>query len=134
MSDFVTWEPRYDTGIPSVDLQHKKLIEFTNALFEACREGRADAGFKSVVKNAVEYVKFHFTDEEEMMKSKGYEEFPSHKAEHDAFTRQVLGQVSDYMEGRPFVANNFVRFLRDWLLSHIAVTDKLMAQKLLKKE
>lgn len=128
MAEFVSWEARYETGIPSVDLQHKKLVEFTNALFNACVEGRPDEGFKTVVKNAVEYVKYHFADEEEMMKEKGYEGFAAHKAEHDEFTRQILGQVSDYMEGRPFVANNFVRFLRDWLLSHIAITDKQMAE------
>jgi hemerythrin len=41
--------------------------------------------------------------------------------------RDILEAVKGYNEGKKFVPNQFVRTLRDWILSHIAHYDKLYA-------
>jgi hemerythrin len=40
----------------------------------------------------------------------------------------MVTDVQSFQDGRKFVPNNFVRFLKDWILSHIAIQDTLYAK------
>jgi hemerythrin len=122
---FVEWDNRYLTGIPLIDSQHKKLIEMTNNLYECCLGGTEDVQncFKDAVHGTVEYVKYHFTAEEKMLENMRYPDLIAHKKEHEGFVRRILAEVRNFEEGKKFVPFIFVRFLRDWILAHIAVED-----------
>jgi hemerythrin len=43
----------------------------------------------------------------------------------------MVEDVQSFQEGRKFVPNNFVRFLKDWILSHIAIEDTQYARYIL---
>lgn len=131
--DFVTWEPRYNLGIAAMDAQHRKLVDFTNKLFDGCLQGAEAAGsaFRVILKDVVDYVKVHFRDEEALLQAHDYPEALAHKKEHEQFVHIVLEQVAAFESGKKFVPNTFVRFLRDWLLEHIAVSDHRYAEYLL---
>lgn len=138
MEPFIAWEARYALGIPLIDSQHKELLALTNELYEACRAGDESARklFKDVVRRTVDYVKFHFTNEEQILERVKYPVIEPHKKEHEAFVKKVLEEVKNFEDGKVFVPNQFVRYLRDWILSHIAVSDKKYAEYIfsLKKE
>lgn len=123
--DFVVWEDRFNVGIGIIDEQHRKLIEFTNQLFEGCRAGQdtANEAFRKILKDVVAYVRIHFTSEEQLMQGLGWDGYAAHKKLHEEFVRRVLEDVANFESGQRFVPNLFVRFLRDWLLEHIAVED-----------
>jgi hemerythrin len=121
----VVWEDRYSMGITAIDEQHKKLFEMTNSLYDACLEGEEAARryFKEVIHDAVNYVQFHFTSEERLMERIRFPGLAEHKEEHTDFVRKVLEEVWNFENGKHFVPNMFVRFLRDWIVHHIAITD-----------
>jgi hemerythrin len=127
---FVPWETKYDTGIEMVDRQHRHLVDLANRLFEACRDPQADlkAGFHTALKESIAYVHKHFSDEEGLMREAAYPELAAHREQHAAFVQQIIASVQDFESGKAFVPNNFVRFLRDWLLEHIAISDKAFAR------
>jgi hemerythrin len=129
----VEWDARYTIGIPIIDEQHKKLIDMTNVLYMACRKGddAAKVYFKKVVREAVDYVRFHFTTEEKILERINYPDLVSHKKEHEDFIKEILRQVQLFHEGKKFVPNLFVRYLRDWVLTHIALSDKQYAEYLM---
>jgi hemerythrin len=54
-------------------------------------------------------------------KFSGYAE---HKKEHDGFILAVVENIRDYEAGKRITFSIFTRFLRDWVLSHIALMDK----------
>ena len=125
-SILVEWDDRYSVGIPFIDDQHKELLNQTNALYVECLNGKdaAQAHFEGAILSAVDYVKFHFSAEEKMLERVDFPEIAEHKREHEAFVKKVLEEVKNFETGKQFVPNNFVRFLKAWILTHIAVSDK----------
>ncbi|MDR3356302.1 MAG: bacteriohemerythrin [Spirochaetaceae bacterium] len=136
---FVEWHERYSTGIPKIDEQHKELLRLTNELYESCLnddDDEARSRFKSTIGALVNYVSEHFGAEERLLQRIRYPGYAGHKREHDSFVKKILEQVKDFSEGKSFVANNFVRYLKDWILGHIAMSDKQYSEYIfrLKKE
>ena len=128
--NFVSWNTSYNVGVDSVDKQHQHLVDLINQLYNACLDDKAvlDETFKDVMKELVEYVMFHFKDEEGIMESINYPALREHKMQHELFIKEILSSVNAYKNGKQFVPNSFVRFLRDWLFNHILVDDKEWAR------
>ncbi|MDR0663637.1 MAG: bacteriohemerythrin [Spirochaetaceae bacterium] len=125
----VDWHERYSVGIPKIDEQHRELLRLTNELYAACLNDDAEAKeqFKNTIGSLVHYVSEHFSAEERLLQRVNYPKYAEHKAQHESFVKKMLEQVSSFREGKSFVPNNFVRYLRDWTLGHIAVSDKQYA-------
>jgi hemerythrin len=130
----VEWHDSYSVGIRLVDDQHKELINLTNRLHAASVMGweNSKAAFMSAIRAAVDYVGYHFSTEEKIMERINYPEYKVHKKEHTDFVKEVLSQVQDFQAGRKTSANDFVLFLRDWILAHVGVCDKKLGIYLIK--
>ena len=126
---FVEWNARFKIGIPLIDDQHKKLIDLTKDLYSACLldTETANKQFIQAARETVDYVRFHLTIEEKMMLLLEYEGYPAHREEHRKFIKEVLDQSQKFNTKSRNIPHKFVYFLRDWILSHIAVCDKEMA-------
>ncbi|MDR0451097.1 MAG: bacteriohemerythrin [Treponema sp.] len=125
-TDFVEWDDRYLVNIPLIDTQHKELIRLTNDLYQGCLMGddAARAYFMKTIKSVVDYVAIHFSTEEKILVKIKYPGYEAHKNQHEEFVKKVLEDVKDFGEGKKFVPNLFVRYLKDWIFSHIAMDDK----------
>lgn len=136
--EYVTWSERYEVGLSFIDEQHHKIIDIINELHSAVyvlgvdgteeeKERERSEGIKKSMRAAVEYVKVHFSNEENIMRKLEYPQFHEHKARHDDFTRRIIQDVMRFEAGDKRVGMQLVGFLRDWLLEHIAVVDKYLA-------
>jgi hemerythrin len=128
-TEIVIWEDKYATGIELIDNQHKQLVELTNQLYLACLAGDevTSTVFKDAMSRMVEYVRFHFSAELKLLNAINYPDYHNHKKMHDDLVHEILDAAKDYSGGKKFVANNFVRTLKDWIFGHIAVYDKIYA-------
>jgi hemerythrin len=127
----VEWDDKYSVKIPLIDSQHKELIAHTNRLYQGCLNGTEEEKktfFLDTVQSVEDYVKFHFSAEEKMLENVRYPYRVKHKRQHEEFVQQMCQEVKDYEKGKKFVPNAFVRFLRDWILSHIAMEDTKYAR------
>lgn len=126
--NLVEWSDSYSIGIPLVDGQHKKLLTMTNDLYFACNYSTelGKSQFRETVHDAVDYVKYHFFTEEKIMLLTSYPCMEEHKKQHTDFVRTILKNVKDFEDDKPLVPEQFVRFLKDWVLSHVAITDSRM--------
>jgi hemerythrin len=129
----VEWEDRYSVGITQIDDQHKELIRLTNELYRGCLAGNEEAEefFFKTVRSVLNYTKFHFSAEEKLMERVRYPKYAEHRKEHENFVRETLNEVKCFQNGKKFVPNNFVRYLKDWILSHIAIMDTQYATYIL---
>ena len=125
--EHVKWVDTYSMGIRIIDDQHKGLLDFVNDLFNHATGNEQDERlyFSSVIQQAVDYIKLHFSTEEKYMIATKFPGYKDHKKEHDEFTLKVISSVKDFESGKRLVLTTFTRFLKDWVLSHIAVCDKL---------
>jgi hemerythrin len=122
----VKWTPALAFGIKSIDEQHRGLLDFTNDLFRHCvgNDATEREYFKKVIDGAVDYVKTHFSTEEELMQKYHYPDFAAHKKEHTSFVFAVVKEANAYATGKESRLLDFARYLKEWILNHIAVSDK----------
>ena len=126
----IKWESRFNTGYKRVDDQHKELVNILNKLYilvmnkDISKDDVAEE-LNNIIKDTVDYVAYHFSTEEAIMKAIDYSGFKSHVVKHRNFTNKVLEEVNNYNIGKEIDIKGFTMFLRDWLFNHILVEDKV---------
>ena len=116
-------------GIDIIDNQHKRLLDAINQLHHGLSDPRQDRtqAFRDAARQCVAYVKDHFSTEETLLQEKAYPGYPAQKAAHAYFVRRLLADSERFETGDHLAPNRFVRFLAEWLVSHIAIEDQKYA-------
>ncbi|MDR3174864.1 MAG: bacteriohemerythrin [Treponema sp.] len=128
-SRILEWQRAYSTGISFFDEQHKKFIDLINDLY---MDSQADwqysqAAFMRMIRYTVQHFQTNLKNEEKIMEQIGYPEYKAHKREHVLFLKEVLNQVLVLKADLKIDAKDFVLFLRDWIMSHVAISDKKLS-------
>jgi len=124
--ELITWTDRLACGVKLIDDQHKGLVELVNEMFNHVTGNYQQEHdyFNRVIQEAVKYVKTHFATEEKIMLATKFAGYAEHKKEHDAFVLAVVDNIKDYEAGNRLTLSSFTRYLKEWILSHIAMVDK----------
>ena len=120
----ITWDDSYNINIREIDRQHLKLVQIINDLNDAMREGKANDVLAKLLRELVSYTKTHFTNEEGYLERYGYPDLSAHKLKHVAFVNKISDFRDSFESGRLGVSIEIMKFLKDWLLTHIKGTDK----------
>ena len=125
-SELVTWSPTFSVGVKIIDDQHKGLLDLVNDMFNHVTgdEAAEREYFSHVIQRAVQYVKVHFNTEEKIMIHTNYPGYAEHKKAHDAFVLTVVENIKNFESGKRLVLSEFTKFLKEWILTHIAIMDK----------
>jgi len=125
-SELITWNATFSCGIKLIDEQHKQLVALVNDMFNHItgNDEQEREYFNKVIKEAINYIKVHFATEEKIMRFAKYEGYAEHKREHDAFILTVITNILAYKSRDRVSLLSFTKFLKNWILSHIAVMDK----------
>jgi hemerythrin len=124
--DIVTWSHSFSVGIKIIDEQHKELLDFVNDMFNHSTGNEEEElkYFKEVIHVAVDYIKKHFSTEEQLLAAANYPNLAGHKKAHETFTLEVVKSAKDFESGKRLVLEKYAYYLKDWILTHIAVMDK----------
>jgi len=125
-SELIPWTNKFACGIKLIDDQHKGLVDLVNEMFNHVTGNDVQERnyFNRVIKEAVAYVKNHFATEEKIMLATKFSGYAEHKKEHENFVLAVVENIRDYESGKRHTLSTFTRFLKDWILSHVALVDK----------
>lgn len=118
------WDKSYSVSVAEFDEQHKKLFGLINTLNDAMKAGKSKDALGGVLKGLIDYTASHFAAEEKMMREHDYLQTQMHKGEHDKLVKQVLMLQEDFKAGKMMLSMEVMNFLKDWLNTHIAVSDK----------
>jgi hemerythrin len=124
MMSLVTWDDSLSVRVPSIDAQHRKLVDLLNHLNDSMMQRKGHQVLGYVLEELVSYTKTHFSHEERLMQAYGYPEYQRHKAEHDHFVRQVSEIKERFQQGQIGLSIEVLNFLKNWLINHILGSDK----------
>ena len=125
-SELIPWTNKFACGIKLIDDQHKGLVDLVNEMFNHVtgNEKEEKEYFDKVIKKAINYVRIHFATEERIMLATRFKGYAEHKRKHDTFVLAVVDNVRAFQFSKRFTLFTFTKFLKEWVLTHIAVMDK----------
>jgi hemerythrin len=120
----VNWNNNLSVNVGEIDMQHKRLIEMINELYEAMKIGKGKDVTGKILNGLISYTATHFTTEEKYFAKFGYPDTVNHKKEHAAFVKKVNDFKEGFETGKVSLTIEVMNFLSEWLFKHIKVTDK----------
>ncbi len=123
--EFLPWRASFDSGIPEIDDQHRRLVALLNCLARQITSG-GDAGALDLTLSGLEgCADEHFKFEESFwQRHLGTDAAQVHRLDHARF-RDVLRHLRpvDAMQERHETEEAVLSFVVRWLVSHILVDD-----------
>lgn len=120
----IKWADIYTVGIEQIDEEHKTLIDMINRAFDSNKD-KAET-IAQLTEDMKEYAIMHFATENKFMADYGFPEEASHAAMHADFLSHSDGE-------NPLEPIQLIKFLADWLNSHILESDKALGEFLQSK-
>lgn len=124
----VAWSDDLCIGIPKVDEEHQKLVEILNQLDEASHNGKGSRVMGDILAQLIEYTKFHFASEEEVMLDAEYPKLKLHSAQHRQLVEKVEKLNVKFHNSGQRITKETMDFLKYWLTNHILVDDMAMGK------
>ena len=129
------WDTYFETGIPTIDEQHRGLVDIINeaAPLLTSRSEVARGRFDVLMDRLFDYAAVHFKTEESIMAQHGLR--AEYCDEHQALHRDFVNQLIEFrtMTGQQPLDESgptLLRFLTGWLTFHILDEDQRMARQI----
>lgn len=127
----VTWRDEFSVGVQAIDEQHRRLIDTLGRFYEVLGQGmHTKEALGELLASLLDYTRYHFSTEEELMERTGFLGGRAHKDQHAAFVAKVTDMADRFSRDRLVLSIEATAFIRDWLFGHILVTDKALGRHL----
>lgn len=127
----IKWTDDLSVGIPSLDDDHKILVDLLNSTLVACYAGFGDEHVGIILDELFKYTQIHFNREMSILRVSGYDQCEEHEAEHDRLFREVQAMANRARaEAERGLSTEVANFLRNWLFLHIMEHDRRYAAHL----
>lgn len=114
---YIQWKKSYETGHPLIDAEHRLLVMLFRKLDVAIKTRESETTISRIVQEVKQYVKFHFTSEENLMHETNYSGIEGHIALHAQLLMELNNQEKHWNKTR--LRNESARFFRRlFSLSH----------------
>ncbi len=121
------WDEGIDTGVDSIDTEHRLQVSLVNALDQLVGHGVDAALVAQTIAQLVDFTNVHFLSEELMMRLYAYPQHDVHKIEHTRLAEQVeeIRRRVEASEREAAIAA--IASLKEWLVAHIRSMDQAFA-------
>ena len=128
------WNANFETGISSIDQQHRTLVELINELAQHLAIESDSLTLNRIFTKLTDYAIYHFNSEENVWEQHlaNYPSFTHHVDEHQKFI-ETIGDLQKAENDKPLNQNieDILGFLIHWLIGHILENDMRMAKVVL---
>ena len=129
------WEKKLMLGVPEIDKEHEELVKKTNVMLTALKSGNSTEEILKHMNFLADYVIKHFNSEEKLQAKYNYPDIIRHKQIHSEFKVIVTKLLEDITKNGLSTSKKIEisQMTMDWLLKHIGVEDKKLADFILEK-
>ena len=117
------WKPAYSLAIPSVDLEHREMIELINECYGRMDSGADAEAIEQFLGDIHAGISAHFALEEQLMRKSAYPEFEAHKEDHEDLLDQIRDMMDVLAEDPEKGMQDLQERLGDWFGRHFATYD-----------
>jgi hemerythrin len=122
-----TWRRLTTVSAECMENEHRELESFLVSLSRLASSGESFFKVKEVLDRVLDYARFHFIDEEALMKQHNYPELQLHTDDHARILFRIECLLQDYEAGRAVFSSDVSDVLRDWVEEHIQDYDLKLA-------
>ncbi len=127
----ITWDNSFSVHNSELDEQHQKWIAILNELHQALISddvGNLQSISQTTLDAMMNYVRYHFSTEEDFLTAINYPELAAHKKIHDKFYVQIKELRNDVHAGVKVLNSEIMKTLTNWLQAHILQEDMKYSQ------
>jgi hemerythrin-like metal-binding protein len=125
------WNESFETGIPNIDKQHRRLVYFLNLLASHVASQSDVQIIDGIFNELADYAAYHFQTEEAIWHQylAKDEMEGEHKLVHNSFIETVTYLKNEKTGKTPQkIIQDIISFLTNWLASHILESDQHLAR------
>lgn len=119
------WREYYSVGVPSVDHEHRELINMINDMYERMSQDAGQHEVEDFLGEVHSLISSHFALEEAEMREHGYSRFREHKADHERLLDEIR-DIMDEVHERGFDPHDLGQRLASWFGIHFQTHDALL--------
>ena len=123
------WKEEYNLNIEEIDKQHKKLMEIGERAYDIAI---IDDGYDrydeimTIIDELLEYTKYHFEYEENMLKEYNYNHVHDQAEAHEIYVNKInqVASREDIDDNQRKIILEIIDFLSEWISKHIMIADR----------
>ncbi len=131
LREVLPWSHTFETKIPGIDQQHKRLVTLLNTMGSKLAQGHDLLEIDKVIEDLHDYTHYHFRSEEKVWEKWFHDDewATDHQKTHADFVAKVADFRQQKHEGKnKKLYEQVLRFLIYWLAHHILDDDMRMAK------
>jgi hemerythrin-like metal-binding protein len=127
-AQWIKFEKSHLVGVQEIDEQHRNLMYLVNRLNDGLTRSDSNESVLQLLDELLVATVHHFDTESRYMTSYHYPDQSGHEMEHAKLVNEAQDFKEQFSQGRELLV---LQSIKDWLLGHIAYSDKKMAAYLL---
>ena len=125
----IEWDDSLKLRVNVLDEHHRHLVDLINKSYDAIQLNDKHI-IALILGELFDYAKYHFRTEERLMCECNFPSLLDHEKEHNHFFYQIDELQSKLNVGESLHNIQIVVFLKEWLMNHILLRDKELADYL----
>ena len=117
------WSTKFILNIPEIDSQHNGFFELWDKELKQIDASNEDQ-LVFIIEKMENYIKDHFTAEEDLLIKSGYIDLENHIIQHQFFIQKINEMKLELNYKNALLFEKIALFMKKWFLSHIMQFDK----------
>ena len=122
----IEWKEEFSVGVPSVDLEHRQLIDLINDMHDLAGSKASAEKVLMMLGEIFAQISAHFALEERFMRETRYPHYAAHKDDHEALLDELRDIMDRVEDDGSYAEATLSRELGDWFTNHFRTHDALL--------